>query len=81
MTKSYIEGEGRALRGGVVDPVRMKELTNGYPAYARRSYPCPKPVGELIANLPIDQPSLQDLRDLLAPISSQAIVFRYPGES
>ena len=27
------------------------------------------------------EPNLQDLRDLLAPMSSQATVFRYPGES
>ena len=55
MTKSYVEGEGKAIRGDVVDPVRMKELTDGYPAYARRPYPCPKPVGEFVANLPVDQ--------------------------
>ncbi len=59
VTSSYVEGKGEAIRGEISDPRRMKELTNGYPAYARRPYPCPKPVGELVANLPLDQSGLR----------------------
>jgi len=46
---------GRATKGEPADPQRMKELTQGPPAYASRPYPCPKPVGELTVPLPKDQ--------------------------
>ncbi len=55
---SYITGRGKATRG-TDNPERMKELCDGYPAYAKRPYPCPKPVGELAMNLPIDQCGLR----------------------
>ena len=55
---SYISGRGEATRG-TDNPERMKELCDGYPAYAKRPYPCPKPVGELAMHLPVDQ---RDLR-------------------
>ena len=55
---SYISGRGEATRG-TDNPERMKELCDGYPAYAKRPYPCPKPVGELAMNLPIDQCGLK----------------------
>ena len=54
VSHSYVEGRGEATRGSA-DPRRMKELCDGWPAYARRPYPCPKPVGELAMHLPVDQ--------------------------
>jgi len=33
---------------------RINELCSGTPCYARRPYPCPKPVGELSLNIPTD---------------------------
>jgi len=46
---------GRATKGPPADEKRMHELVRGAPSYANRPYPCPKPVGELMARLPIDQ--------------------------
>ncbi len=37
---------------------RVGELMSGTPCYARRPYPCPKPVGELILNIPTDHRGL-----------------------
>ena len=38
---------------------RMQEICTGYPSYAFRPYPCPKPVGELALHLPSDQPGME----------------------
>jgi hypothetical protein len=54
----YVDG-GASAEGHVQDVQRMNELCDGWPAYARRPYPCPKPVGELALHLPIDQRGLQ----------------------
>jgi len=49
----FHDGKGSATRGtGNVE--RMKEITDGYPGYARYPYPCPKPVGELALHMPVD---------------------------
>ena len=53
VSHSYLYGKGEATRG-TDNPQRMKELCDGFPAYSQRPYPCPKPVGELAVNLPID---------------------------
>jgi len=58
-------GHGEATKGTPKDPKRMKEITDGWPAYACRPYPCPKPVGELVMHLPVD---------LLAPRVRQRVV-------
>ncbi len=34
---------------------RAQEICDGTPSYAFRPYPCPKPIGELAFNLPMDQ--------------------------
>ena len=47
--------KARATKGEPADEKRMEELVRGAPGYANRPYPCPKPVGELITRLPIDQ--------------------------
>ena len=44
VSHSYVEGRGEATRGSA-DPRRMKELCDGWPAYARRPYPCPQAGG------------------------------------
>lgn len=54
MNEGFVDGNGQA-NGAVADPERMRELCDGWPAYARRPYPCPKPVGELALHLPPDQ--------------------------
>ena len=54
----YVNADASAL-GTVSDPQRMEELCNGWPAYARRPYPCPKPVGEFALHLPVDQRGLK----------------------
>ncbi|HDZ22196.1 hypothetical protein LCGC14_0489890 [marine sediment metagenome] len=54
VSHGYVFGEGEATKT-VKDPRRMKEITEGWPAYAKRSYPCPKPVGELRMRIPNDQ--------------------------
>ena len=47
--------KARATKGEPADEKRMQELVRGTPGYGNRPYPCPKPVGELIARLPADQ--------------------------
>ncbi len=62
VSKSYRGGgmgSGDASRSQPADPKRMKELCDGAPAYADRPYPCPKPVGELAVELPVDQHGLE----------------------
>ncbi len=54
----FLEGHGEATRG-TTDEKRMKDLCSGYPAYASRPYPCPKPVGELALHFPVDQRGLK----------------------
>ena len=51
---SYLDSRPTA-KHGTKDEKRMNELCNGSPGYAGRPYPCPKPVGELTLNLPVDQ--------------------------
>jgi hypothetical protein len=47
-----------ALRG-TKDAKRMEELCSGTPpSYVKRPFPCPKPVGELSLQLPLDLPDL-----------------------
>lgn len=47
-------GEVEALRGSS-NPERMREICTGSPrSYSKRPYPCPKPVGELVMQLPPD---------------------------
>ena len=58
VTHGYVNADASAL-GTVSNPQRMEELCNGWPAYARRPYPCPKPVGELALHLPVDQRGLK----------------------
>jgi len=44
---------------GTADEPRMKDLTQyGPPSYRTRTFPCPKPVGELALHLPADQRDL-----------------------
>ena len=44
---------------GTDNPKRMKELCRGAPdGYNKRPFPCPKPVGELLLQLPPPQSSL-----------------------
>ncbi len=47
--------KARATKGEPADEKRMQELVRGAPGYGNRTYPCPKPVGELMCRLPIDQ--------------------------
>lgn len=54
-SSGFIDGQGEALHGSA-DAKRMQEICDGPPAYARRPYPCPKPVGELAMHLPVDLP-------------------------
>ena len=54
VSHEFVYGEGQATRGKPKDEKRMKEICDGWPAYARRPYPCPKPVGELAMHLPVD---------------------------
>ncbi len=54
VSHEFVYGEGEATRGEPKDPKRMKEICDGWPAYALRPYPCPKPVGELAMHLPVD---------------------------
>ncbi len=50
----YGDGVPVAL-AGTDNPQRMKELCQAVPpSYAKRPYPCPKPLGEFIVNLPQD---------------------------
>ncbi len=58
ITHNYVDANASAL-GEVRDPQRMQELCSGWPGYARRPYPCPKPVGELALHLPVDQRGLK----------------------
>jgi len=39
---------------GTDHPKRVKEISKDLPSYARRPYPCPKPLGELSLQLPMD---------------------------
>lgn len=64
VNSGFIGGHGRATNA-VADPKRMQELCDGWPAYARRPYPCPKPVGELAMRLPIDQRGFRITQRLL----------------
>ena len=59
VSHGYVYGEGESTRGKVSDPKRMKEICDGWPAYAMRPYPCPKPVGEVSLHLPTDQHRLK----------------------
>ncbi len=54
-------GTGEQAQGSLTPEERKRagELMSGTPCYARRPYPCPKPVGELILNLPTDHRGLQ----------------------
>ena len=54
VNSGFLDGHGHAGQGAS-DPQRMREICDGWPAYARRPYPCPKPVGELALHLPADQ--------------------------
>jgi hypothetical protein len=50
---------------GTDDPQRMKELCQAVPpSYSKRPYPCPKPVGEFILDLPQDLPGLSVRQEL-----------------
>ncbi|MBE0654261.1 MAG: hypothetical protein IH594_10720 [Bacteroidales bacterium] len=51
---SYNRGEVRSKFGKPISK-RAQEICNGAPSYATKPYPCPKPVGELVMNLPMDQ--------------------------
>ncbi len=53
VSHEYVYGDAEAEKG-TDDAKRMKELCDGYPAYALRPYPCPKPVGELALRWPAD---------------------------
>ena len=58
VSHSYMSSSPEATQG-TADEKRMQELCNGSPGYAGRPYPCPKPVGELAMNLPVDQRDLK----------------------
>lgn len=53
VSHEYVYGDAEATKG-TADAKRMKELCDGWPAYACRPYPCPKPVGELALRWPAD---------------------------
>lgn len=60
----YGDGVPVALHG-TNNPQRMKELCEGTPpSYRKRPYPCPKPVGELMVQLPPDLPGLSVRQEL-----------------
>ncbi|MHC4562975.1 MAG: glycosyl hydrolase family 95 catalytic domain-containing protein [Planctomycetota bacterium] len=48
------EGSAAGSKLSEAEKKRVGELMSGTPCYARRPYPCPKPVGELILNIPTD---------------------------
>ena len=48
-------GKAKATKGDPADEKRMNEICEVCPSYAKRPYPCPKPVGELWMHLPIDK--------------------------
>ena len=52
-SQGFIDGQGHAIHGSD-NAERMREICDGPPAYAKRPYPCPKPVGELAMHLPVD---------------------------
>jgi hypothetical protein len=52
---SYRGGGKVKATKGTADPKRMEEICEVCPSYAKRPYPCPKPVGELWMHLPIDK--------------------------
>jgi len=58
VSQGYRDGRGKATKG-TSDPERMREICDPCPSYAKRPYPCPKPVGELWMHLPIDKHELK----------------------
>ena len=54
VNNSFNKGEVISLHGKPLSK-RAQEICNGTPSYAFKPYPCPKPVGELVFNLPMDQ--------------------------
>lgn len=60
---------------GTSNPRHMKELCQGTPpSYTRRPFPCPKPVGELVLQLPPDQVGLKIDQRLSIERATLAIV-------
>jgi len=60
---------------GTSNPRRMQELCQGTPpSYTKRPFPCPKPVGELVMQLPPDQMGLQIEQRLSIERATLAIV-------
>ena len=74
----FIDGQGKALHG-TNNEKRMQELCDGPPAYAKRPYPCPKPVGELAMHLPVDLPPMQIDQRLTIEEGLITIICRWPN--
>lgn len=76
VNNSFTRGEVKSIYGKPLSE-RALELCNGTPSYAFRPYPCPKPVGELAFNLPMDQKlvSISQVLTIEQAIATIEIVF------
>ena len=54
VNSSFQKGEVKSIHGKPISK-RALEICSGAPSYQYRPYPCPKPTGELVLNLPMDQ--------------------------
>ncbi|MGC8642489.1 MAG: glycosyl hydrolase family 95 catalytic domain-containing protein, partial [Isosphaeraceae bacterium] len=63
---------------GTSNPQRMKELCQGTPpSYTKRPFPCPKPVGELVLQLPPDQMGMKIEQSLSIERATLEIVCKW----
>ncbi len=81
VSHEFVYGEGEATKGECKDPKRMKEICDGWPAYARRPYPCPKPVGELAMHLPVDMLGMQIHQKLTIERGQAEIIVTFDNEA
>lgn len=75
----YGERPAEALHG-TKNAARMQELCQGTPpSYKDRPYPCPKPVGELVMQLPPDQMNLSIRQRLIIEQAKLQITCSWPS--
>jgi len=77
ISNSYRGGEAHATKGAA-DPKRMNEICEVNPGYAKRPYPCPKPVGELWMHLPIDKHAMTIRQRLIVERDECEITVSWP---
>ena len=71
-------GKAKATKGPPADPKRMEEICEVCPSYAKRSTPCPKPVGELWLHLPIDKHGMKVHQKLVLERDECEITVSWP---